>query len=124
MQLSSKTKKKIQHEKELKSFRNKMGSNIVWFDSLSKTRKFDLLFNWKKIKRSNKRVLPEFVKVSKKVPIDPTRPWGRKKVVSVIEKKFPPSLKHFIKSCRSNPSYQPIIQKVRQTAIDIILNEK
>ena len=49
--ISVKEKKKRQHEKELKSFRNKMGQNIVWFDSLSKTKQFDLLFQWKKEKK-------------------------------------------------------------------------
>lgn len=51
MQLSNKDKKSRQHEKELASFRNKMGSNIVWFDSLSKRKQYDLLFQWKKLKK-------------------------------------------------------------------------
>ena len=48
MNISNYEKKRRQHEKELNSFRNKMGSNIVWFDSLSKTKQYDLLFGWKR----------------------------------------------------------------------------
>jgi hypothetical protein len=124
MNISNYEKKRRKHEKELKSFRNKMGSNIVWFDSLSKTKQYDLLFGWKKIKFRNTITKPEYRKVTKRIPIDPQRPWGRKKLVQVMELKYPPSLKHFIKECRESRLYKPMIQNLRQTTIDIILNEK
>lgn len=124
MQLSNKEKKRRQHEKELKSFRNKMGSNIVWFDSLSIGKQYDLLFGWKRTKHMNTRTKPEFCKISKRVPIDETRPWGRKKMVRSTELQYPPSLKHFIKECRKRSNFQPMVQNVRQTTIDILLNEK
>ena len=38
MQLFNKEKKKRQKEKELASFKNKMGSKYGWFDFLSKKR--------------------------------------------------------------------------------------
>lgn len=124
MQLSIKEKKRRQHEKELNSFRNKMGSNIVWFDSLPKGKQYDLLFGWKRFCHLNKRTKPEYVKVAKRIPIDPQRPWGRKKVVKVVELLYPPSLKHFIKACKKNRNYQPRVQDVRQTAIDLLLKKK
>jgi hypothetical protein len=124
MQLSNREKKKRKNKKELNSLRNKMGSNIVWFDSLSKTKQYDILFGWKKIKYKNTITKPEYRKVAKRVPIDPLRPWGRKKMVQVMELKYPASLKHFIKECRESNLFKPIVQNVRQTTIDIILNEK
>lgn len=124
MQLSNKEKKRRKSEKELKSFRNKMGSNIIWFDSLSKGKQFDLLFGWKRTKHMNKRTKPEFIKSTKRVPVDESRPWGRKKIVKVLELKYPPSLKHFIKTCRSDSNFQPRVQNVRQTTIDMLLNKK
>jgi hypothetical protein len=124
MQLSNKEKSRRKSEKELNSLRNKMGSNIVWFDSLSKRKQFDILFGWKRTKHMNKRTKPEYVEVAKRVPIDPQRPWGRKKVVKVMELRYPPSLKHFIATCRKNPSLQPRIQNIRQSTIDILLNSK
>lgn len=124
MQLSNKEKKKRQHEKELASFRNKMGSNIVWFDSLSKRRQYDLLFGWKRLKHIDSRTKPEYVKVSRRVPVDPTRPYGKRKIVVVEELRYPPSLKHYIKECKKARIYQPRIQNVRQAAIDILLNSK
>ena len=124
MQLSNKEKKKRQHEKELTSLRNKMGSNIVWFDSLSKSRQYDILFGWKRTKHMNNRTKPEYVEVSKRVPIDPTRPYGRKKIVKVMELRYPASLKHFIRQCKRNPSFQPRVQNIRQTTIEILLTSK
>ncbi len=122
--LSEKEKKKRQHEKELKSFRNKMGSNIVWFDSLSRTKQFDLLFSWKRTKSMNTRTEPEYVTVMKRQALDPLRPWGRKKIVKVSELRYPPSLKHFIQSCKLNSNYKPRVEKLREVAIEALLNSK
>lgn len=124
MELSNKEKKKRQHLKELKSLRNKMGSNIVWFDSLSKTKQFDVLFQWKKTKKASLLDKPKYIMVAKKIPIDPLRPYGRKKIVRVMVLKYPPSLKHFIKDCRESGFFNPMLQNVRQTTINMLLNKK
>jgi hypothetical protein len=58
--LSSKEKKRRQHEKELKSLRNKMGKSIIWFDALNKTQQYDLLFRWKKEKNRNNLIIPNW----------------------------------------------------------------
>ena len=42
-----KERKKRKHKKELKSLRNKMGKNIIWFESLSPKKQYDVLFLWK-----------------------------------------------------------------------------
>lgn len=123
MQISDKEKKKRQHEKELNSLRNKMGVNIVWFDSLSLRKKYDILFGWKRLRKVKTRQKPEFVEITKRVPIDPLRPWGRKKLVKVTELWYPPSLKHYIKDCRKNSKYQPRVQNIRETSIDMLLSE-
>jgi len=73
MNISNYEKKRRQHEKELKSFRNKMGSNIVWFDSLSKTKQYDLLFGWKREKSSNKLQSPEDKIIFKRTWVGYTR---------------------------------------------------
>ena len=122
--ISNRRKKQIQHEKEFKSFRNKMGSNIVWFDSLSKTKQWDLLFAWKKLKSKNKLTKPEWTIVPKRVPVDPLRPWGRARVTKVNQLNYPPSLKHFILESKSSGQFHPIVTKLRETTIDMILNNK
>lgn len=122
MQISKKKKKQLQHNKELKSLRNKMGSNIVWFDSLSKTKQFDILFAWKKKKFSNKLQKPEYVLVNKRVLVDPKRPYGRYKFVKESTLKYPVSLKYFILECRNLPNFQPHINKIRENTIDLLLN--
>ena len=118
--ISKKEKKRKQHEKELKSLRNKMGSNIAWFDSLGKTKQYDMLFGWKRQQYLNKRTKPEYVLVSKRVPIDPKRPWGRKKIVKQLELKYPPSLKHFIKECMRMPSFKPQVRNLREKTIELL----
>jgi hypothetical protein len=101
-----------------------MGSNIVWFDSLSKTKQYDILFGWKRKVHMNDRTKPEYVEVLKRVPVDPKRPWGRTKITKVKELRYPASLKHFIQECKKNREYQPSTQNVRQVAIDLLLNNK
>jgi hypothetical protein len=117
-------KKRKQHEKELKSFRNKMGSNIVWFDSLSRKKQYDLLFSWKSFKYLNKITKPEYVTKYKKIPLDPLRPWGPKKTIKLKELRYPASLKHFIIECKDMREYKPNVIKVRENTIDLILNQK
>ena len=43
--------KKIRQEKEFKSFCKKVRQNsLIWFDALSKTKKYDLFYEWKQAK--------------------------------------------------------------------------
>jgi hypothetical protein len=116
--ISGKEKKKRQHEKELKSFRNKMGQNIVWFDSLTRTKQFDLLFQWKREKHSNNLILPEksFVR---KLQLD-SNTWRRTtKWVEVT--KYPPNLKHFINDRKKSRMFLTNIVNIRQATIDLLL---
>ena len=117
--LSEKEKKFRQHEKELNSLRNKMGSNLVWFDSLSKRRQYDLLFLWKYEKVSNRLTKP-VVKYVKKY----TWSFGKRKsqIVKVIE--YPANLKHFIKRVKKINKFKTNISYIRNAAIDILLNKK
>ena len=119
--LSEKEKIKKKNEKELKSFRNKMGSNIVWFDSLGKTKQYDLLFQWKKEKHNNKLTKPEKVKV-RQSQID-SKTWRR--IFKWVEvTKYPPNLKYFIKERKHLRMYTPNVVNVRQATIDLLLNKK
>jgi hypothetical protein len=121
MNISGKEAKRRQHEKELKSFRNKMGQNIVWFDSIGRTKQFDLLFQWKREKSNNKLTKPEKVKV-KTSQID-SRTWRR--IFKWVEvTKYPPNLKHFINERKNLRIFTPSIVNVRQSTIDLLLNKK
>jgi hypothetical protein len=121
MNISEKEAKRRQHEKELKSFRNKMGQNIVWFDSIGRTKQFDLLFQWKREKSNNKLTRPEKVKV-KTSQID-SRTWSR--IFKWVEvTKYPPNLKHFINERKNLRMFTPSIVNVRQSTIDLLLNKK
>ena len=117
MNLSNKEKKKRQHEKELKSLRNKMsGQNLVWFDSLTRTKQFDLLFAWKREKNMNRKEKPVVRKVRQRVLLNNRFSYKCIEVVS-----YPPNIKHFIKKTKSLPGFRPSVTNLRQSAIDLIL---
>jgi len=115
--LSDKEKKQRQHKKELKSFRNKMGSNIVWFDSLPLAKKYDLLFEWKSEKHNNTLKSPETKKVKRRNPY--LRKWEYLDVVS-----YPVNFKYFILVRKNSRRYKPSVVSLRDTTIDILLNKK
>lgn len=107
----SKADKKKQHLKEMKSFKNKItGSNLVWFESLSEKKKWDLLFEWKSEKYNNKLDKPK-VRFVKRM--------GRK--VKVIN--YPVSFKHFLKSRKRAWRYRARTNELRNSAIDLLLNQ-
>ena len=113
--LTEKEKIKIKNEKKLKSFRNKMGSNIVWFDSLTKQRQYDLLFEWQN-EKYRKRFVTKPTVVRKTV-------WDsinyKRKIINVTE--YPANLKHFIREVKQTRRYKSSVVKIRETAIDLIL---
>lgn len=97
--------KKRKHKKELKSLRNKMGKNIIWFESLSPKKQYDVLFLWKHEKRFNKLTEPI---------INKTR-WGDITL-------YPPNFKHFINKLKKQHNFKVNKQTLRENAIDLILN--
>lgn len=115
--LSDKEKKRKQHEKELNSFRNKMGSDIAWFDSLHTTQKYDLLFEWKEEKYKNKLTEPKVTKIKRRNPF--LRKWEFVEVTS-----WPINFKHFIKSRKNSRRYRPNVANLRDATIDILLSKK
>lgn len=124
--LSEIEKKKRQHEKELKSFRNKMVNNIVWFDSLDKKRQFDLLFRWKSSKyrdKINGLNQPKVEYIRRLLPVNLNGRLGLqyKMVKSTI---YPERLKYFIEKSKRNYRYQISKSTYRNTAIDILLKNK
>lgn len=122
--MSDAERKERKHKKELKSLRNKMsGPNLIWFDSLSKRRQYDFLFAWKEEKFSNKLEKPvvEYRKMRGfygPMGLSSGTP-GRVKII-----KYPPSLKHFIKSKRGRGKWKIKISDFRNSAINILLNSK
>ena len=110
IEISNKEKKRRQYKKELKSLRNKMGSNIVWFDSLPKSKQYDILFKWKSEKYIKKSVtIPKLVKLNKR---------------SMNIKIYPSNIKHYILILKKNRRYKPTIVNIRETTIDLILQIK
>lgn len=117
--ISDKEKKSRQTEKELKSLRNKMGSNILWFDSLHIVVKYDLLFAWKAEKYKNKLTQPKKEKIVKLVIVG----WKtQRQKVEVIN--YPPNLKYFIENIKKHPRFKTDIVNQRNAAIELLLNKK
>jgi|SaaInlV_165m_DNA_1040744.scaffolds.fasta_scaffold08367_2 hypothetical protein len=123
--ISNKSKKRKQHQKELNSLRNRMGSNIVWFNSLSEKNQCDILFQWKKEKYHNKLTQPE--KVIDKLFLPRNRKplrygYGNKRFKWVERINYPPNIKHFINSVKLR--YKPNVVQLRESAIDLLLKNK
>lgn len=117
--LTDSEKKKKQHIKELHSFRNKMtGSKLIWFDSLTQKKQFDLLFEWKSEKYYNKLQKPE-VKFLKRRKYSFFKSY---EITKIIE--YPPSIKHFTNLRKRLSRYSVRLSQMRNTAIDILLNNK
>lgn len=106
--MTEKEKRKRKSAKQLKSFRNKMGIHIAWFDSLSKTKQYDLLFMWMRRRAST----PNEVKVIKKTYVA---------YLHRVEKRYPAKLSYFIKEMKMVPMFRTTKMKFRQTVIDLIL---
>lgn len=113
--MDNKERTKRKNQKELKSLRNKMGGNIVWFDSLNKQQQYDLLFEWK-FEKSRKKNITKPIVVRRKKLVKKGARWIRE-WVDVTE--YPASLKHFIKDAKIR--YKPNVSRVRETAIDMLL---
>lgn len=118
--ITDKEKKNRQHRKEVNSLRNKMnGPNLVWFDSLTKESQFDLLFEWKREKKTNKLIKPEVFYKKRRVLENGVFKF---KLVKFI--KYPPSLKHFIIKSKNKIRYRIKANRKRDAVIDILLNKK
>jgi hypothetical protein len=116
--LSDKEKKRRQHEKELKSIRNKMGKNIIWFDALNKTQQYDILFRWKKEKNRNKLTIPQKKTLYKRVGGFINGKFKVvKKEIEVIS--YPPNFKHFIKDMK--PKFSVSISRMRESQLKHLL---
>jgi hypothetical protein len=117
MNLTDNEKKKRQHEKELKSLRNKMGKNLAWFDSLTKDKQYDVLFLWKKNKYNNDLKKPKVRYVKRYSYVK-----GGYSIIKVID--YPPNLKHFISELKLKGKFRVSKSRFRDSVIDLILNEK
>jgi hypothetical protein len=103
-------------EKEFNSFKKKMiGSNLVWFESLSNRRKWDLFYEWKRNKYYNKITEPK--KINKRI-FDFTK--SKIKITAMML--YPPSLKHFIRKCRNSQKYNVSKETLRDKTIDMLFD--
>jgi hypothetical protein len=99
---------KARQAKEFESFCKKVRvNNLIWFDALSKTKKYDLFYEWKKEKYHS-------VEKKKLVML---RGW---KIEIVL---YPAKMKHFIKEKKREYRYQPNKTNMRESAIDFLLKK-
>lgn len=112
MDLSNREKKRRKHKKELKSFRNKMGINIIWFDSLPIEKQYSLMFNWKKEKYFKRSiVVPEIKKIR------------MRRYIKII-KIYPPKLKHYVRIIKKSKRYMSNVCDMRNATIDLLIEGK
>jgi hypothetical protein len=102
-----KERRKRKHKKEMKSLKNKMSNHLVWFESLTPTKQYDILFLWKHEKRFNNLTEPTITKCR----------WG-----DITN--YPPNFKHFINKLKQQSRFKVNKQTLRENAIDLILNKK
>ena len=95
---------KTKHKKEMKSLKNKMNNHLVWFESLTPKKQYDL---WKHEKRFNNLTEPTIHKSA----------WDDIKL-------YPPNFKHFINKLKQQSRFKVNKQTLRENAIDLILNKK
>ena len=117
--LSDKEKKRIQHEKELNSIRNKMGKSIIWFDALNKTQQYDILFRWKKEKKRNTLTQPQKKTLIKRVGGYTNGGYKvMNKKIEVVS--YPSSFKYFLKNIK--PYFSVSVSKMRESQLKHLLD--
>lgn len=95
--------------KEFDAFCKKVrANNLVWFDALCKTKKYDLFYEWRREKYNS---------IEKKRLVT-LKHWG------IVITVYPAKLKHFIREKKKEFRYQPNKKNLRESAIDFILDEK
>ena len=114
--MQDKEKKKRQHQKELNSFRNKMGTHIVWFDALANNRQYDLLFLWKREKHNRKDITE---------PTKSKYAYGNPYRLNCLTYiKYPASIKYFLETYLKDSRFQPSKVRIREASLNLILNKK
>lgn len=124
--MDKKERKNRQHKKELKSFRNKMGDNLIWFDSLTNGQQYTLLLKWKEEKYYKSDISRGEIDARKLIK------WGIHEIdhnfVINLDKsifiRYPIKLKHFIRLYRSTSRFSVSKKSIRDTTIDSILDKK
>lgn len=97
-----------------------MGKNIAWFDALSTTQQYDLLFAWKREKKMNKKTKPD-----KKTLFRRVGGWtlGRyqtiRKKIEIVS--YPPNFKHFLRNIK--PKFSVSVTKIREAQLRHLLED-
>lgn len=100
---------KLRQAKEFDSFCKKVRvNNRIWFDALSKTKRYDLFYEWRTEKYNS-------IEKKRRVML---RHW---KIEIVV---YPAKLKHFIKEKKKEFRYQPKKTYLRESVIDFLLEQK
>jgi hypothetical protein len=100
---------RLRQVKEFDSFCKKVRVNHrIWFDALSKTKRYDLFYEWR---------MEKYNSIEKKKHVM-LKGWRIEIVV------YPAKLKHFIKEKKKEFRYQPRKSNLRESAIDFILDKK
>jgi hypothetical protein len=99
---------KVRQAKEFDSFCKKVRvNNRIWFDALSKTKRYDLFYEWRREKYNS-------VERKRRVML---RGWRIEIVI------YPAKLKHFINEKKKEYRYQPSKVNMRESAIDFLLKK-
>ena len=100
---------KTRQAKEFDAFCKKVRvNNCIWFDALSKTKRYDLFYEWKREKYNS-------IEKKRLVRI---KHWGMTVTV------YPANLKHFIREKKKEFRYQPKKTYLRESVIDFLLDQK
>jgi hypothetical protein len=97
-------------EKELKSFKNKLsGNDVYWFNSLTIKKQYDILFIWKCEKYNS---VEKPTKVRKRI-------FGKTQTIT----KYPVKLKYFLKEIKMKKRFNVNQQKLRNTILNELIKE-
>jgi hypothetical protein len=100
---------KLRQAKEFDSFCKKVRlNNRIWFDALSKTKRYDLFYEWRTEKYNS-------IEKKRRVML---KHW---KIEIVV---YPAKLKHFINEKKKEFRYQPKKKYLRESVIDFLLEQK
>ena len=105
-------------EKEFNSFKKKMiGSNLIWFESLPVRKKWDLFYEWKRVKYHRGKNIKEPKKIRKRTYDFIARSY---KMVEIML--YPASLKHFIIERKKSYKYKVSKETLRDKTIDMLFD--
>jgi hypothetical protein len=104
----SESKKLTKNEKELKSIKNRLsGNDLYWFESLSYNKQYDILFMWKK----EKYLSIDRIKLIRKVVFGKT----------ITIKVYPVKFKHFLLTIKNMKKFKVSKHRLRNKILEDLI---